>query len=124
MCCWPAYAAQSSSCIWRGLRPAGIKPVYVFEGKPPELKIEQLKQRREKRDEADKELAAAKEAGDQEAIEKYSKRTTKVGTAVGVLAGSNVHACASSTRGPAAMRAESLKEDSHSCIKQRGPWAH
>lgn len=57
----------------------GIRPVYVFEGKPPELKIEQLKQRREKRDEADKELAAAKEAGDQEAIEKYSKRTTKVG---------------------------------------------
>lgn len=57
---------------------AGIKPVYVFEGKPPELKIEQLKQRREKRDEADKELAAAKEAGDQQAIEKYSKRTTKV----------------------------------------------
>jgi flap endonuclease-1 len=60
------------------LTPAGIKPVYVFEGKPPELKIEQLKQRREKRDEADKELAAAKESGDQEAIEKYSKRTTKV----------------------------------------------
>lgn len=56
---------------------AGIKPVYVFEGKPPELKIEQLKQRREKRDEADKELAAAKESGDQAAIEKYSKRTTK-----------------------------------------------
>lgn len=52
--------------------------MYVFEGKPPELKIDQLKQRREKRDEADKELAAAKEAGDQEAIEKYSKRTTKV----------------------------------------------
>jgi flap endonuclease-1 len=52
--------------------------VYIFEGKPPELKIEQLKQRRERRDEADKELAAAKEAGDQEAIEKYSKRTTKV----------------------------------------------
>lgn len=52
--------------------------MYVFEGKPPELKIEQLRQRREKRDVADKELAAAKEAGDQEAIEKYSKRTTKV----------------------------------------------
>lgn len=51
--------------------------MYVFEGKPPELKIEQLKQRREKRNEADKELEAAKEAGDQEAIEKYSKRTTK-----------------------------------------------
>lgn len=64
--------------VWCHLAPAGIKPVYVFEGKPPELKIEQLKQRREKRDEADKELAAAKESGDQAAIEKYSKRTTKV----------------------------------------------
>jgi 5'-3' exonuclease len=70
--------ASSSCCCCCCRMRAGIKPVYVFEGKPPELKIEQLKQRREKRDEADKELAAAKEAGDQEAIEKYSKRTTKV----------------------------------------------
>lgn len=58
--------------------PPGIRPVYVFEGKPPELKIAQLQQRRERREEANEGLAAAKEAGDQEAIEKYSKRTTKV----------------------------------------------
>eukprot|EP00882_Tetradesmus_deserticola_P008591 GHRQ01009059.1.p1 GENE.GHRQ01009059.1~~GHRQ01009059.1.p1 ORF type:complete len:326 (+),score=157.29 GHRQ01009059.1:591-1568(+) len=57
---------------------AGIKPVYVFEGKPPELKMAQLRQRRERRDEATEGLAAAKEAGDQEAIEKYGKRTIKV----------------------------------------------
>jgi len=53
--------------------------VYVFEGKPPELKMAQLRQRRERRDEATEGLAAAKEGGDQEAIEKYSKRTIKVG---------------------------------------------
>eukprot|EP00878_Enallax_costatus_P023985 GHUV01025568.1.p1 GENE.GHUV01025568.1~~GHUV01025568.1.p1 ORF type:complete len:315 (+),score=102.08 GHUV01025568.1:234-1178(+) len=57
---------------------AGIRPVYVFEGKAPELKIAQLQMRRERREEATEGLAAAKEAGDQEAIEKYSKRTTKV----------------------------------------------
>jgi flap endonuclease-1 len=52
--------------------------VYVFEGKPPELKMAQLRQRRERREEATEGLAAAKEAGDQEAIEKYGKRTIKV----------------------------------------------
>lgn len=67
--------------------------MYVFEGKPPELKIEQLKQRREKRDEADKELAAAKESGDQAAIEKYSKRTTKVWCRAGCLWGRYSQPC-------------------------------
>lgn len=62
----------------RCLLSAGIRPVYVFEGKPPELKLAQLALRRERRDDATEGLAAAKEAGDQEAIEKYSKRTTKV----------------------------------------------
>lgn len=57
---------------------AGIKPVYVFEGKPPELKMAQLRQRRERREEATEGLEKAKEAGDQEAIEKYGKRTIKV----------------------------------------------
>jgi hypothetical protein len=52
--------------------------VYVFEGKPPELKMAQLKQRRERREEATEGLEKAKEAGDQEAIEKYGKRTIKV----------------------------------------------
>jgi 5'-3' exonuclease len=58
---------------------AGMRPVYVFDGKPPELKRAQLDQRLGRREDADKGLEAAKEAGDQEAVEKYSKRTIKVG---------------------------------------------
>lgn len=36
----------------------GIKPVYVFDGKPPELKSEELKSRDEKKKQAETELAA------------------------------------------------------------------
>jgi len=57
---------------------AGIKPVYVFDGKPPELKGGELGKRLGKRGEATAMLEEAKEKGDQEAIEKYSKRTVKV----------------------------------------------
>lgn len=57
---------------------AGIKPVYVFDGKPPQLKKEQLELRLGRRDEASEALQTAKDTGDQEAIEKYSKRTVKV----------------------------------------------
>jgi flap endonuclease-1 len=56
-----------------------MRPVYVFDGKPPELKRAQLDQRLGRREEADKGLEAAKESGDAEAIERYSKRTTKAG---------------------------------------------
>jgi hypothetical protein len=48
----------------------GIKPVYVFDGKPPDLKKGTLDDRREKRQEADEALAKAKEEGDQEGVEK------------------------------------------------------
>ena len=57
---------------------AGIKPIFVFDGKPPELKSAEIAERREKREEADKALAAAKEAGDAAEVEKLSKRTIKV----------------------------------------------
>ncbi|GAX73772.1 hypothetical protein CEUSTIGMA_g1223.t1 [Chlamydomonas eustigma] len=57
---------------------AGLQPVYVFDGKPPELKKATLEGRKEKKDEAIDALQAAKEAGDAEAIEKYSKRSVKV----------------------------------------------
>lgn len=60
-----------------------MKPVYVFDGKPPELKRAQLDARLEKREEADKGLEAAKAAGDDEAVERYSKRTIKVGAGLG-----------------------------------------
>lgn len=57
---------------------AGIKPVYVFDGKPPQLKRDELARRGVRRDDAGDELKKAQEAGDQEAIERYSKRTIKV----------------------------------------------
>lgn len=57
---------------------AGIKPVYVFDGKPPEFKSAELAERREKREKAEAELKEAVEAGDQEAVLKQTKRTVKV----------------------------------------------
>lgn len=56
----------------------GIKPVFVFDGKPPELKLNELQARRLKREEANKSLEAAKEEGDAEKILKSTKMTVKV----------------------------------------------
>mmetsp|Transcript_11014 Transcript_11014/g.22778 ORF Transcript_11014/g.22778 Transcript_11014/m.22778 type:complete len:396 (+) Transcript_11014:20-1207(+) len=60
------------------LMEAGIKPVYVFDGKPPELKLRELDARRQKRDEASANLEAAIEAGDSEQVLKSTKATVKV----------------------------------------------
>ena len=56
----------------------GIKPVFVFEGKPPALKREELAKRSLKREAAGVELQRAIDAGDKEAIDKLSKRTINV----------------------------------------------
>ncbi|XP_071871899.1 flap structure-specific endonuclease 1 isoform X1 [Bombus fervidus] len=56
----------------------GIKPVYVFDGKPPNLKGGELAKRAERRDEAQKLLQAAEEAGNAEDIEKFNRRLVKV----------------------------------------------
>jgi len=60
------------------LMESGIKPVYVFDGKPPELKFAEIAERREKRAVAEKELAEAKEQGDDEKIAKMTGRTIRV----------------------------------------------
>lgn len=41
----------------------GIKPVYVFDGKPPVMKSGELAKRKERRDTAQKSLEKAEEAG-------------------------------------------------------------
>lgn len=41
----------------------GIKPVYVFDGKPPDMKGGELTKRAEKREEASKQLVLATDAG-------------------------------------------------------------
>ena len=59
----------------------GIKPVYVFDGKPPTLKSGELEKRGEKRAEAEAALAKAKEEGNAEEVDKQSRRLVKVSKA-------------------------------------------
>nr|CDS32938.1 flap endonuclease 1 [Hymenolepis microstoma] len=56
----------------------GLRPVYVFEGKPPNLKSGELAKRTERREENAKQLNKAEELGDSEAINKYSRRLVQV----------------------------------------------
>lgn len=60
------------------LLESGMKPVYVFDGAPPDLKKQELAKRYSRREDAAEDLAAAVETGVKEDIEKYSKRTVKV----------------------------------------------
>lgn len=56
----------------------GIKPCYVFDGKPPELKSGVLAKRFERREEAKEEGDEAKEVGTTEEVEKFSRRQVRV----------------------------------------------
>lgn len=56
----------------------GIKPVYVFDGKPPQLKSSELDKRQERRQEAQKSLEAAEAEGNAEDVNKYTRRLVKV----------------------------------------------
>ncbi|XP_017839554.1 flap endonuclease 1 [Drosophila busckii] len=56
----------------------GIKPVYVFDGAPPDLKSGELAKRAERREEAEKQLKAATEAGDQTEMDKFNRRLVRV----------------------------------------------
>ena len=58
----------------------GIRPVYVFDGKPPNIKSGELMKRREKREKAQAELSKAKEDGNFEEQDKQSKRLVRAGT--------------------------------------------
>ncbi|KAJ7578011.1 flap endonuclease 1 [Mycena floridula] len=56
----------------------GIKPAYVFDGKPPEMKKGVLAKRFSKRTEAKEGGEEAKEVGTAEDVDKFSRRTVKV----------------------------------------------
>ncbi|KAK3441384.1 hypothetical protein EUGRSUZ_B01348 [Eucalyptus grandis] len=66
--------------LYRTIRllEAGIEPVYVFDGQPPDLKKQELAKRFSKRAAASEELAVAIASQNKEDIEKFSKRTVKV----------------------------------------------
>jgi flap endonuclease-1 len=57
----------------------GIRPVYVFDGKPPTLKSGELQKRRERREQAETSLKIAQEEGNVEEEEKQSKRLVRAG---------------------------------------------
>lgn len=58
----------------------GIRPVFVFDGKPPDVKSHELIKRREKREKAQAALAVASEEGNVEEQDKQSKRLVRAGT--------------------------------------------
>lgn len=60
------------------LLESGLKPVYVFDGKPPDMKKQELAKRYSKRADATDGLNDALESGNKEDVEKFSKRTVKV----------------------------------------------
>ncbi len=56
----------------------GLKPVFVFDGEPPELKEKERKRRAEKKKKAEKKYQEAKAEGDKEKMRKYAGRTSKL----------------------------------------------
>ncbi|KAK9055928.1 hypothetical protein SSX86_027015 [Deinandra increscens subsp. villosa] len=60
------------------LLESGLKPVYVFDGAPPDLKKQELAKRYSRREDATAGLDEAIKSGNKEDIEKFSKRTVKV----------------------------------------------
>ncbi len=60
------------------LMSSGVSPVYVFDGKPPQMKGGELAKRLAKRAKAETDLAAAKEAGEVDDVDKFSRRLVKV----------------------------------------------
>ncbi len=57
---------------------AGVKPVFVFDGKPSKLKAETLRKRSEVRTDAEKKSSDALQAGDMAAAQKFGSRALKM----------------------------------------------
>ncbi|WP_297419625.1 flap endonuclease-1 [Thermococcus sp.] len=56
----------------------GIKPAYVFDGKPPEFKRREIERRKEVREDAEVKWHEALESGNLEEAKKYAMRATRV----------------------------------------------
>jgi flap endonuclease-1 len=56
----------------------GIKPIWVFDGKPPSLKSGELEERKEKKQKAQEEYEKAMEEGDAAGAAKAAQRTVRV----------------------------------------------
>ncbi len=60
------------------LLEVGIKPVYTFDGKPPEMKAEEITRRVETKERAREEYRKAIERGDLKAAKKHAQATSKL----------------------------------------------
>lgn len=56
----------------------GIKPIYVFDGKPSEFKDKTVQERRISREEADKKWKEALKEGDEETARKFATRSSRM----------------------------------------------
>lgn len=56
----------------------GIKPVYIFDGKPPELKASEIEERIKAKESAEQKYKEAKKIGDIKSMKKYSSRTVRI----------------------------------------------
>ncbi|KYC53045.1 MAG: Flap endonuclease 1 [Candidatus Methanofastidiosum methylothiophilum] len=56
----------------------GIRPIYVFDGKPPELKFQTIEKRKEIKEEAKDKYLDAKARGDYTEAKKYSQMTSSL----------------------------------------------
>ena len=56
----------------------GVKPIWVFDGKPPDLKSKVLDQRKELKDKAVESKAIALEDGDMDAAKRMAGRSVKI----------------------------------------------
>ncbi|XGI83910.1 flap endonuclease-1 [Halorutilales archaeon Cl-col2-1] len=57
---------------------AGIKPCYVFDGAPPQLKSETVEKRQERREEAEEAYEEAKQEGDTEEMFRRAQQATSI----------------------------------------------
>ena len=60
------------------LMESGIKPVYVFDGKPPELKAQEISRRKKIREDAAKKYEEAMKRGDLELARRYAMMSAKL----------------------------------------------
>src|SRR3989344_2704611 len=60
------------------LMQKGIKPVFVFDGTPPDMKKKVIEQRSNLKIEAEKRFLEAKDKEDTEGMKKYASRTSRL----------------------------------------------
>jgi flap endonuclease-1 len=56
----------------------GVKPIWVFDGKPPEMKSKELAKRKEMKEKAEDERKEAEKAGDWEKVKQMAGRSIRV----------------------------------------------